>query len=303
MNIIIIFLYELLDEIIYVTQSNEFIEDFELICRFIKALYELKQSFWMWYEVIKDFFKSLSFEFINSDNSVFVSKDKKTYIVVYVNDFLIVNENMNYINEIKNKLSDRFKMHDLRSIQYYLSIEIVRDGDSILFRQINYLKKILERFEMKNCKSVNSSMKLNLTAVMMSFNDKHQVHANIIYWYELAVGSLMYAMTMTRSDLINVLSIISKYLINSDSTHVAALQRIFRYVQKTLDYELEYESLNKELSYFDMLDFHDYSDADWAGTKDDRFSTNGHIFFVVRESISWNFKRQDHIVIFSCASE
>ena len=42
MNIVIAFLYELLDEIIYVIQSNEFIEDFELICRLIKTLYELK---------------------------------------------------------------------------------------------------------------------------------------------------------------------------------------------------------------------------------------------------------------------
>ena len=42
MNIIIIFLYKLFDEIIYVTQPNGFIEDSELICRFIKTLYELK---------------------------------------------------------------------------------------------------------------------------------------------------------------------------------------------------------------------------------------------------------------------
>ena len=146
-------------------------------------------------------------------------------------------------------------------------------------------------------------MKLDLTAFMMSFNDKHQVHTNIIYWYESAVDSLMYATTITRSDLINALSIVSRYLTNSDSTHVAALQRIFHYIQETLDYELEYEPFNKELSYFDMLDFHDYSDADWAGTKDDRFSINDHIFFVVKESISWNFKRQDYIVMSNCESE
>ena len=45
MNIIIVFFYELFDEIIYIIQSNEFIEDFKLICRFIKAFYKLKQSF------------------------------------------------------------------------------------------------------------------------------------------------------------------------------------------------------------------------------------------------------------------
>ena len=223
MNIIIVFFYELLDEIIYVIQLNEFIEDLELICRFIKALYELKQSFRMWYEVIKNFLKSLNFKFINSDNSVFVSKNKKIYIVVYVNDLLIVDEDMNYINEIKSKLSGRFKMHDLGPAQHYLGIEIVRDGDIILLRQINYLKKMLERFGMKNCKSVDSSMKSDLAAVMMSFNNEHQVHANIIYWYKSAVDSLMYATTMTRFDLINAFSIISRYLINSDSTHVAIL--------------------------------------------------------------------------------
>ena len=91
---------------------------------------------------------------------------------------------------------------------------------------------------------------------------------------------------MTRPDLANVLSIVSRYLINSDSTHVAALQRIFRYVQGTLDYELEYEPLNEELSYFNLLDFHGYSDADWAGTKDGRFSTSGHIFFVAGGPVS-----------------
>ena len=261
MNRIIVFLYELLDEIIYVTQSNEFIEDSELICRLIKALYELKQLFRMWYKVIKDFLKSLNFKLINSDNNVFVSKDKKIYIVVYVNDLLIVDEDMNYINEIKSKLSGRFKMYDLKSVQHYLNIEIVRDDNSILFRQINYLKKMLKRFETKNCKSINSSMKPDLATVIMSFNDEHQAHANIIYWYKSIVSSLMYAMTMTHLDLINSLSIINKYLTNSDSTYVVALQRIFRYVQKMFNYELEYEPLNKELSYFNMLDFHNYSDV------------------------------------------
>ena len=108
---------------------------------------------------------------------------------------------------------------------------------------------------------------------------------------------------MTCFDLINAFSIVNKYLINSDSIHVAALQRIFRYVQKTFDYELGYELFNEELSYFNLLDFHDYFDADWVDTKDDRFLISGHIFFIAEESISWSFKRQDHIIMFNCESE
>ena len=44
MNVIIVFLYEILKEIIYVSQLNDFIEDFTLICKLRKVLYNFKQS-------------------------------------------------------------------------------------------------------------------------------------------------------------------------------------------------------------------------------------------------------------------
>ena len=67
---------------------------------------------------------------------------------------------------------------------------------------------------------------------------------------------------MTYFDLINAFLIINRYLINSNSIDVATLQRIFRYVQKTFDYKFKYEPLNEKLNYFNLFDFHDYSDAD-----------------------------------------
>ena len=44
MNVVIAFLYEILKEIIYVSQSNDFIEDSTLICKLRKRFYDLKQS-------------------------------------------------------------------------------------------------------------------------------------------------------------------------------------------------------------------------------------------------------------------
>jgi len=44
MNVIIAFLYEFLNELIYVTQSHDFVIDFNLICKLRKALYDLKQA-------------------------------------------------------------------------------------------------------------------------------------------------------------------------------------------------------------------------------------------------------------------
>ena len=43
MNIITVFLYDYLKKNIYVSQSNDFVKDFTLVCKLQKALYELKQ--------------------------------------------------------------------------------------------------------------------------------------------------------------------------------------------------------------------------------------------------------------------
>ena len=50
-----------------------------------------------------------------------------------MNDLLIVNKDTNYIKKFKSKLSDRFKIHNLKSVQHYLNIKIIRDNDLILF--------------------------------------------------------------------------------------------------------------------------------------------------------------------------
>ena len=44
MNVVIAFLYEILNEMIYVNQSNDFIENFTLVCEFWKVFYNFKQS-------------------------------------------------------------------------------------------------------------------------------------------------------------------------------------------------------------------------------------------------------------------
>ena len=200
---------------------------------------------------------------------------------------------MSYIRVIKEKLAARFKMTDLESAQHYLSIEIIRISNSILLRQRTYLMKILERFDMNKCKSIESSMNSNLVNVMMSAADSQQAHSNIIHWFEVVVECFMYADTQIRSDLSYALSLISRYLHNSDFTHVTALQHIFRYVKYTLDYDVEYE--------YDI--FYEFFDADWAEAKDDQCFTEDYIFIMCEDSISWFFKRQNAVAKFSCEFE
>ena len=227
MNVIIVFLYDFIDIEIYVIQFDEFVVNSKLICHLIKTLYDLKQTFRVWYEIIRNFLKFLKFELTNEDANVFVFKNKKIYIAIYVNDFFIIEFNMNFINNLKKQFDQRFKMIDLKSVQYYLNIEVIRENDNILLRQIIYLTKMLKRFNMINCKIVTSSMKSKLINNILLFSFDYKIDVDILYWYESIVNSLMYVVTMTKFDIVYVFSIINRYCNNSNRTHVKTIKRIF----------------------------------------------------------------------------
>jgi hypothetical protein len=57
--------------------------------------------------------------------SVFVKRD--TFVAVYVDDILIVRLRIEQINELKQSLSERFRMTDLSPYNHYLSLTIRRD--------------------------------------------------------------------------------------------------------------------------------------------------------------------------------
>ncbi len=58
------------------------------------------------------------------------------------------------IDDVMQNLRDRFQMTDLGDVSYYLGMEVdVNLGKkTITLRQSTYLKKVLERYGMSDCK-------------------------------------------------------------------------------------------------------------------------------------------------------
>ena len=125
--------------------------------------------------------KKFDFVIFEANHSVFISRNDKIYVIVYVDDLLIINDFMNLIDFMKQKFDRRFKMTDLRFAQHYFDIEIVRNNDSILLRQIIYLRKILKRFDMNKCKIVDFLMNSIFANVMMFAKKNQQAHSDTLY--------------------------------------------------------------------------------------------------------------------------
>ncbi len=83
-------------------------------------------------------------------------EDLKFFIIVYVDDLILVCNNKDKLLQVKEKLSRKFEMKDLGDLHFFLGMEVERDHSQRLlyFNQIGYLKEILKRFRNEDCKAI-----------------------------------------------------------------------------------------------------------------------------------------------------
>ncbi len=266
------------------------------MCKLQKSLYGLKQSPRAWNQKLDAFLKSIEFIKSEADPSVYVTQvgDVKFFIVVYVDDLILVCNDQNKLLQIKGELSQKFEMKDLGELHFFLGMEVERNRDERLLRinQIKYLKVILKRFRMEECKPIGVPLdpkaKLQRNA---NGNDESKG-----FPYQQAVGSLMYAMLCTRPDLAYPISVLSQHMANPIMEHWMAVKRIFRYLQGTLQMKLQFGATpSKEVL--------GYCDADWGGDLEDRRSTTGFVFMIGGGAISWSSKQQPTIALSTTEAE
>jgi len=118
MDINTAFLYSPLSEELYIEQSKglEVPGKENWVCKLNRALYGLKQLPRAWFSLIALTLVDFNFQQCEADSCNFVhtnTNGEKTYIALYVDDFLIAEENKNDIATIKSLLAERFEMKDL----------------------------------------------------------------------------------------------------------------------------------------------------------------------------------------------
>ncbi len=107
MDVKIAFLNGDLEEEIYMEQPEGFTQEGEnLVCKFHKSLYGLKQSPMVWNQKLDAFLKSIKFVRSDADFSVYVAQvgDVKFFIVVYVDDLILVCDNTDKLLQVKEEL-------------------------------------------------------------------------------------------------------------------------------------------------------------------------------------------------------
>jgi len=224
----------------------------------------LKQSGRNWNRILHNCLTENDFAQNPADHCVYAkeTEDGKVIIIIWVDD-LIIAANEKILKEVKEMLSAKFKMKDLGRLKHFLGIEFNQSDGCVKMSQEKYVNKILERFNMQDCRPRETpcDQKLDYTENAVKMDD--------VRMYREAVGSLIYLATCTRPDLSFVVSKLSQYFAEPTEEQWVTLKHVLRYLRGTTKKELCFRRNDSE-----KLGLLAYSDADWAADATDRRSTD-----------------------------
>ena len=83
----------------------------------------------MWYQKFDTFIRGLGFTRSKVDHCVYFELigDRVIYLVLYVDDMLLVGNDKEFIQDLKTHFSSKFDMKDLDAANYIFGMEIKRD--------------------------------------------------------------------------------------------------------------------------------------------------------------------------------
>ncbi|CAL8106349.1 unnamed protein product [Prunus armeniaca] len=194
----------------------------------------------------------------HSDASLFIHRSSSytIYVLVYVDDIIVTRSDTQSVHRFLDQLCSTF---DSR-------------------RMVDLLK----RFNMTDCKPCPTPLPSD-TRLSCTDGDPLSDPST----YRSMVGGLQY-LTLSRPDISFAVNQVCQFMHDLRSSHLQIVKRIFRYIKGKVEQGLVFHRSND----FTLRSF---SDADWAGSVDDRRSTTGACIFFGPNLLTWTAKKQSTV--------
>ena len=154
------FLNSFLEEEVYISQPEDFVSNDRpnLVCRLKKSIYGLKQASRSWNIRFDVTIKEFGF-IKNMDEPCVYKKTSGSalvFLVLYVDDILLIENDIPILQSVKLWLSNKFFMKDLGEASYILGIKIYRDRSKRMLglSQSRYIDLVLKSSVWRKVKGV-----------------------------------------------------------------------------------------------------------------------------------------------------
>ena len=258
------------------------------VCQLRKSLYGLKQAPREWFHKLTSQLLRFGFTGSKTDTSLFYLHTGPIYILIYVDDILILGPSSSKIDALVKSLSEHFTLRDLGTASNFLGVEFRPCTDGYFLTQSHYTAYILKKLHLDLCKPLATPIPIG-TPISKS-NSYHNPAL-----YRSIVGTLQY-LNMTCPDIAFAVNHACRSIHSPQSADWVRLKHLLRYLKGTIDYGLHIkQDSDPSLTA--------YSDADWAGNCLDRCFTAGFLVYLGGNLISWSSKKQPTVARSSMEAE
>lgn len=155
------YLYGDLAEDVYMNLPQGYDRPCGDILKLKRPIYGLKQSGRNWNNEIDRYLTNSGFVRLKCSNCMY-AYNNETILVIYVDDIVIFAKNACSMNEVKKLIMSKYEIKDLGAVSYLLGIKIERKNDCMALSQTKYIDKLLNEFNMNNCKSVKTPIEVGV---------------------------------------------------------------------------------------------------------------------------------------------
>ena len=275
-----------------------------MVCKLNRTLYGLKQAGREWGMLFSAFLVSWGFVRSTIDTCLFTYAKNKLiiWVLVYVDDCLIVENDAALRSRFVNDLGKRFPVDDRGELEWLLGVAITREREHnvLSLSQESYIKDLVEKYAShvsaghtrKYDTPMEEGLRLSVDDCPTPNSEAAEQMAPKKVVYMALVGAFLWLSNMTRHEISHVTSQLARFISNPGITHFNAAMRVLIYLDNTRSRKLRYMPNSS-------LPLHVMVDSSW----ETKFSCSGAYFLFMGCLFHWFSKTQRSITLSSAESE
>jgi hypothetical protein len=225
-----------------------------------RALYGLRQSGALWYDLVSTFIIGLGFQTCSSDACLFVRRKEGSIVTVllYVDDAIVAGSPKSAVLEFEAEFADRFKVKLQGNARYVLGLNIRADPSmlTVEIRQSTYVRKILAEYGMENANPLPTPALANYAPSRPGTTHPALTSADAAFPFRQALGCLIWLM-VTRPDITYVAGVLSQEANAPTHEGITTIKRTLHYLRGLPDVGIIFDGSQDPV-------LRVYVDASWA---------------------------------------